>query len=103
MTCAISDRRPMLRVVLMADRLRGAPAGSQAAGLPPARPPCGQEEQRLGMEVCEPDRGQVGEALDADVAPAPLREKLPAEGVETLKLEGVVGEQEPAADDPPGR
>src|SRR5213079_2167169 len=97
-----SDRRPMLRVVLMAERLRGASAdGQAAAGLAPARPRAGRNEQRLSMEVCEPDRGQIREAFDADVAAAPLREELPVERVEALELEDVVGEQDPAAHDSP--
>ena len=64
-TCAISDRRPMLlpRVVLMAERLRGASAGGQPpAGFAPARPGAGQHEQGLGVEIREPDCGQVGAA-----------------------------------------
>src|SRR5690242_19384957 len=103
MTCAISDRRPMLRVVLMGERLRGASAGGQApAGLAPPRPRSGRYEQRLGMEVGEPDRGQVRESLDADVAAPPLREELAVERVEPLELEDVVGEQQATAHDPAG-
>src|SRR3954470_16738775 len=98
MTCAISDRRPMLRVVLIGERLRGASAGGQpTAELTPARPRAGRDEQRLGLEVREPDSGQVGEALDADVARPPFREELPVERIEALELEDVVGEQAPAA------
>src|SRR5579862_3615688 len=103
MTWAISDRRPMLlpRVVLMAERLRGASAGGQPpAGLAPARPGARQHEQGLRMEIREPDGGQVGEALDTDVAAPPLREELPVERVEALELEEVVGAQEPPAHEP---
>src|SRR5262249_21366291 len=104
MTCAISDRRPMLRVVLTADRLRGASAGGQAAaGRAPARPRPGRHEQRLGTEVREPDRREVREALDADVAAPPLREELAVERVEAFELEAVVGEQQAAADQPAHR
>src|SRR5215467_9621594 len=104
MTWAISDRRPMLRVVLMSDRLRGASArGQTAASLTSARPRPRRNEQRLGMEVRKPDRWQIREALDADVAAPPLREELPVERVETLELEDVVGEQNAAAHDPLGR
>src|SRR3954469_4016553 len=104
MTCAISDRRPMLRVVLIRERLRGAAAGGQApAGLAPARPGAGRDEQGLGVEIREADRRQVGEALDADVAAPPFREELPVERVEPLELEDVVDEQDPAADDSPDR
>src|SRR5215471_4639008 len=104
MTCAISDRRPMLRVVLTTERLRGASAGGQAAaGLTSARPRPRRDEQRLGMKVREPDRRQVREALDADVAAPPLREELPVERVEALELEDVVGQQNSTAHDPPDR
>src|SRR6478735_76575 len=96
MTCAISDRRPMLRVVLTAGRLRGASAGGQPpASLAPAPPRPWRHEQRLGVEVREPDRGQVREALDADVAAAPFREELAVERVEPLELEDVVGSRIP--------
>src|SRR3954454_1814910 len=98
MTCAISDRRPMERVVLIGRRLRGASAGGQRpASFTPARPGAGGHEQRLGMEVREPDRGQVDKALDADVTAPPCREEFPVERVEALELEDVVGEQEPAS------
>src|SRR3954454_15516644 len=53
------------------------------------------------MEVREPDRGQVDEALDADVTAPPFREEFPVERVEALELEDVVGEQEPTSHDPP--
>src|SRR2546430_366447 len=87
MTCAISDRRPMLRVVLIRERLRGGSAGGQApAGLAAARPGAGRHEQGLGVEICEADRGQVGEALDADVAAPPFRAELPGEREAPLRL-----------------
>ena len=86
--CRAHRRKATRRVCRWPDR---------AAGLAPARPRAGRHEQRLGVEIREPDRGQVGEALDADVAAPPLREELPVERVEPLELEDVVGEQEPAA------
>src|SRR6185369_9722888 len=43
------------------------------------------------------------ETLDADVAAPPVREELAVERVETLELEGVVGEEYPAAHGPPDR
>ena len=55
------------------------------------------------MEIRETDRGEVTEALDADVAAPPFRKELPVERVEPLELEDVVDEQDPAADDPPDR
>src|SRR5256714_11092283 len=76
----------------------GAPAG-----LAPPCPEAGRDEQRLGMEVGEPDCRKVSQALDADVAATPLREELPIEGVQPLELEHVVGEQEPAANEPADR
>src|ERR1700756_3105032 len=106
MTWAISDRRPMLRVVfvLTAERLRGAPAGGQAAaGFPPARPRAGRDEQSLRVEIGEADGRQIREPLDADVAAPPLREELPVERVEPLELEDVVGEQQPTADEAAAR
>src|SRR5579884_555405 len=104
MTCAISDRRPMLLVLVLTPTgyaARRLVSGRRAAaGLASAGPRAGRDEQRLGVEVGEPDRGQVREALDADVAAPPLREELAVEGVEALELEDVVGEQEHAADEP---
>src|SRR5919206_2141232 len=87
MTCAISERRLMLRVVLTPNRLRGL-----ASPGPRSR----RNEQRLRMEVGEPDRRQIREALDADVAAPPLREELPVERVEPLELEDVVGHEQDA-------
>src|SRR5262249_33649163 len=103
MTCAISDRRPMLFVVLMAGRLRRAPARSHAPGFPPPRPRAGRDGQRVRGGGGGADGRQGREALDADVAPAPFREELAAEGIEPLELEDVVGEQEAAAHEPAAR
>src|SRR5581483_5267346 len=74
-------------------------------GAAAARPRARRDEQRLGVEVREPDGRDVGEALDADVAAAPLREELAVERVEPLELEDVVGEEQPAPHEasPPAR
>src|SRR5579875_3904254 len=90
----------MLRVAFTPKRYaagRSLSGGGAAARL--ARPRPGRDEQRLGVEIREPDGRQVGEALDADVAAAPLGEELAVEGVEPLELEDVVGEQQRAPDE----
>ena len=60
-------------------------------------PGAGRGEQRLGMQVGEPGERQVAPALEAEVAPPPVREELAVEAVQALELEEPVGlQQRPA-------
>jgi drug/metabolite transporter (DMT)-like permease len=56
-------------------------------GLALARPRLGRREQRLGLQVREGDRRQVGYPFVAEVARTPVGEELTVEGKESVELE----------------